>query len=166
MFSIWHAWALSIIESPFVKGGPCNHDDLFRALLICSMSRNEYIKICNSETEVDKLIDIALKYAESEREERDNTKQNIESYLQDCLVMPDFFSDGSSDPVKDRVRCPIEWHMVFFLVSSRLALTEDEAWDYPYARCQCWQAVKGEQGGSKAYVDKRDREDFKKSETA
>lgn len=93
-------------------------------------------------------------------DERETVMTAVCEYVNACTTFPEFWSDGKTDPVKDRMRCPFEWHAVAMLLSMRICATEADAWDYPVALAQCWQAVEGERNGSKNYVDPVDRKDF------
>ena len=80
-------------------------------------------------------------------------------YIESQTETPDFWSDTESDTIKNRLRCPPEWHLVLSLLRHGLCQSEDEAWDYPYSRAVCWRAVIGEQvEGSQSYVDPLDRQ--------
>jgi hypothetical protein len=165
--SIWHVWALKAADSPFVEGKPYGIEDICKAVMLCSLTRNDYVALAASESALAALYGtIAGEYLAKDKEGRDEACKAFDDYRAACTVYPDFYAGEGVDPVRDRVRCPSEWHLVASLLDMRVCGTEAEAWDSPIARAHCWQAVLGERRGSKAYVDQRDRDDFKALEEA
>lgn len=158
--SIWHSWALRSIESPFIEGGEYSTDDVCNAILVCSLTRSEYSN-ANQMDIAARLGEIAANWLRLDDDARSETLDCFNAYLDACTRFPEFWRSEDSDPVRDRLRCPAEWHLVATLTNMHVC-TESEAWDYPISRAQCWQAVEGERAGSQAYVDQRDRQDFEK----
>lgn len=159
-FSIWHSWALKSIDSPYVYGGKFDIEDTCQAVMICALTRDEYADLQQTEALTALYGTIAGEYLKLTDEERQNVVSGFVGYIDACSVFPEFYESEDSDPVKDRLRCPGEWHLVANLLKMRICDSEEAAFDYPVARAQCWQAVAGEQAGSRAYVDQRDRDDF------
>ena len=158
--SIWHSWALLSMESPFIGGGEYTTDDVCNAVLVCSLTREEY----SGSNPIDiatRLGHIASEWLTLDDDARAETLDCFVAYLDACTRFPEFWRGEDSDPIRDRLRCPAEWHLIATLTNMGIS-KESEAWDYPIARAQCWQAVEGERAGSRAYVDQRDRDDFAK----
>jgi len=164
-FSIWHSWALKAMESPFVCGGDFDIESFCDSILICTLRKEDHDAIIrSSHLAVYKGGQIAPAILSASQEEREEAVIQFIEYIQDCTEFPDFWEGSDLDPIKDRIRCPTEWHLVAALLRMRICQTESEAWNYPAARAHCWLAVEGERKGSKSYVDPRDRADIKKAE--
>jgi hypothetical protein len=159
-FSIWHSWALKSIDSPYVYGVDFDIEDTCQAVMICALSRDEYAELQQTEAITVLYGRIAGKYLALSEEDRTKVVGEFVSYIDACSVFPEFYAPEKSDPVRDRMRCPGEWHLVACLLHLRICDSEKAAFDYPVARAQCWQAIEGERAGSRSYVDQRDRDDF------
>lgn len=162
--SIWHVWALSALESPYVLGGNYGVEDVVNCLLFCTQTRESYNALALTCMEGAVKGEIAAAYLEADKDGRFEAEKQLAAYFGDCTVFPEFWQDSKTDPVKDRLRCPGEWHLVATLLQMRICQTETEAWDYPIARARCWQAVESERQGGSSYMDKRDRDDLKQLE--
>jgi hypothetical protein len=161
--TLWHVWSLKSLESPFVSGKPYDTEDICKAIMICGLRRKDYAELCGSENAIAALFGtIAADYLVKSKSDRAEVCNAFGKYLSSCTEFPEFYSSAKQNDIRDRLRCPSEWHIVASLLDMRICQTEDDAWDYPIARAQCWQAVQGERNGSKAYVDQRDRDDFEK----
>ena len=162
--SIWHVWTLKAWDNPYVTGGEYDVDDVCNCMAVCTQTRESFTAIAAQNLHGALKGDIGAAYLEASKEEREHAEKQLAEYFTQCTVFPEFWEDGKSDPVKDRLRCPGEWHLVATLLQMRVCQTEEDAWDYSIARARCWQAVEGERAGSRAYVDQRDRMDFAKLE--
>jgi hypothetical protein len=160
--SVWHVWALSAMDSPYIIGGDLTVEAICRALMICTQTRAGFAELINTDAHILLLGDIAGIYLAATPEERADAQQAFAEYIDACTVFPEFWEDGKTDAVKDRLRCPVEWHIVAALVRMGIVRTEDQAWDYPIARARCWGAVEAERNGNNKYVDQRDRADMEK----
>ena len=161
--SVWHWWPLRSLESPFFDGGEYGIEDVCKAVMLCSLDSSGYSRIASDPNALAALYGfIAAEYIGLDKEGREDAVKAFVEYLDACTVAPEYWSDDKGDGKADRIRCPVEWHIVVSLLKNRICQTEAEAWDYPMQRAQCWQAVIGEQAGSKAYVDAKDRADMKK----
>jgi hypothetical protein len=159
--SIWHVWALKASSNPFATGGKYDIESFCNALLICTLSKSQFDELVRTDAlAVYKGHHIAPAILTADEDTRAEALGVFLEYFDACTVYPEFWEDDKSDPVKDRLRCPSEWHLVASLLRMRIAQTEAEAWDYPIAKAHCWVAVEGERNGSKNYVDQRDRNDF------
>jgi len=150
-------WLLRSIDSPYAVGGVPGPIDFCYALMVCSSTRKEFGQVLaeGPAAVVEKLVG---KYFMMSAEQADAEKLVFEEYLERQTLSPEFWSDADSDAVKDRLRCPAEWHLVLSLLRYDVCKTEGDAWDYPYNRAVCWRAVIGEQvDGSRSYVDPLDR---------
>jgi hypothetical protein len=162
--SIWHSWALKAAANPFSIGGEYGIEDICNALLICTLTKHQHDELAGlGALGLYKGEQIAPPLISATTEERAEALRLFLDYFDDCTQFPDFWQDGKADPVKDRVRCPREWHLVASLMRMNICRTEPEAWDYPIAKAQCWMAVEGERNGSKSYVDERDRADIERA---
>ena len=159
--SIWHVWILKALENPFAVGGIPKAQDLAQAVLVCSNDRKSFGEIMSDDdTLTDKIADLAQAWYEV-----DDISSHIRSfhlYVEQGVSGPEFWEDPKTDAVKDRQRCPVEWHLVYMLLNNKVCHTEEEAWNYPFNRAVCWSAVVGEQNGSRNYIDQVDREQIKK----
>lgn len=159
--SIWHVWALSAMDSPYVCGGKYTVDDICNCLMICSQTRESFAALSAGGLHVALKGEIGAAYIEADKDARAQAEAQLAQYIADCTVFPEFWEKEKTDAVKDRLRCPPEWHIVSAILSMRICQTEAEAWDYPIARARCWQAVDGERNGGRDYLDARDRADLK-----
>ena len=161
--SVWHCWQLRSIESPFFDGGEYGVEDVCKAVMLCSLDRNGYSSVASDSNALAALYGfIAAEYIALDKEGREEAVKAFVAYLDACTIAPEYWSADKGDGRADRIRCPFEWHVVAALLKNRICQTEAEAWDYPMQRAQCWQAVIGEQAGSKSYVDAVDRADMAK----
>lgn len=154
--SVWHIWILQGIRSPFAIGGRIEDKDVGMAVAVCSKNRAECVAFLSDEVAVAKEM---LQLAELWHSEEDMTPHiaALNSYMEDGMTAPEFWENPGQNPVKDRQRCPSEWHLVSLLLKNNICRTERQAWDYPYARAVCWAAVSAEQQGSRNYIDPIDR---------
>lgn len=161
--SIWHVWTLKTIDSPLVVGGKYDLEDVCKAVMICALTRAEYYDMARHQDALTAYYGtIAAAYIELDTEAREHVLSELGTYIDECTVFPEFWEGEGVDDVRDRIRCPVEWHLVLSLLKNGICHTEEDAWNYPISRAQCWQAVVGEMQGSKAYMDAVDREDIKK----
>jgi hypothetical protein len=164
--SIWHLWFLRSQDNPFVVGGSPNADDLAMAVLTCSMTRKEMGQCLDDEIKLaESVSDMVDLWLEMSKEQKAEHIKAFDEYIQAGMNAPDFWQSADLDEVKHRLRCPSEWHIVFLLLKNSICKTEEEAWNYPYARAICWRAVIGEQNGNRDYIDPVDRADLKKVNT-
>lgn len=158
--SIWHVWALRAAESPLINGGKFDIEDVCKAVMLCGMTREDYARQIQSGEIAITLGDVAAEYLQLSPEDREIEVANLADYIDQMTQFPEYWQKEKSDPVKDRIRCPTEWHLVSSLLAMSICKDESAAWDYPIARAQCWQAIQGEQAGSKNYMDAKDRADM------
>jgi hypothetical protein len=165
--SIWHVWALKAASSPFVDSGKYGIEDLCKAVMICSLTKADYEGLACIENGIDVLYGtIGGEYLALDADARQAVCTAFDQYLSACSEFPEFWNDGKPEDASKRLRCPYEWHLVATLLDMRICTSEAQAWDYPISRAQCWQTVKGERNGSRAYVDQRDRDDLSALEGA
>jgi len=155
--TLWHMWLLRNMENPYAVGGIPQGDDLCEVVLVCSLTRQQFAKAMRREmTQLTELL-VGRWFMLSEEEMQDQS-DILHDYLEAQTDTVEFWEDSNSDPVKDRLRCPPEWHLVLTLLRNNVVRDEQEAWDYPYNRAMAWRAVVNEAvHGSRDYVDPLDR---------
>lgn len=165
--SIWHMWTLKTMESPFVDGGGYDVEDVCKAVMVCGLNKKTHDELAATDYGLTALYgEIGGAYLELEKDARTEAIKALVEYLDECSNFPEFWEEEKTDATADRIRCPIEWHLVRSILDMRICQTESEAWDYPIARAQCWLAVQGESKGSKSYVDQMDRDAIRQLEEA
>jgi hypothetical protein len=161
--SIWHVWLLKSYDSPFAVGGQPQVNDLALAVLICSMNRKDIGAVLSNDKKMAEAVaSIAENWFTIPSAELEIHVLAFNQYLTEGLDGPQFWEDPEHNPVKDRSRCPMEWHLVKMLLNERICQTEEEAWNYSFTRALCWSAVVGETNGSRNYIDPVDRADIEK----
>lgn len=165
--SIWHVWALKASDSAFLRATTHTRDDVVRLLFVCSLTRADYARL-NQEPAASELYaaGIALKVLRATEDEHLAALESIKDYFDAGTNIPEFWAREKSDPVKDRLRCPVEWHLAALMVEMGVSANIADAWDVPLVEAKCWQAVYSERNGSRDYVDQKDRNDFQKSKEA
>lgn len=156
--SLWHMWLLRSMENPYAVGGIPEGQDLCELVFVCSMTRKGFARATNRHAGqiTEQLVG---RFFLMDADDRTETVNLIHEYLESQTDVVEFWQAEDSDPIKDRMRCPPEWHLILDLLKARICETEDDAWDYPYARAMAWRAVITEsQTGSREYIDPLDRE--------
>lgn len=156
-FTLWHMWMLRSMENPYAVGGTLTPEAIFEALSVCSMTRTGFATAVNRHIEL-VTAKYAIKYVSMSHEDRQRELEVISEYFKSQCDSVEFWEQEDYDPIKDRTRCPMEWHLVLKLLQNNICMTEDEAWNYPYARSMAWFAVINEQEGSRNYIDETDRQ--------
>lgn len=164
--SIWHMWLLRNMGNPYAVGGTADGASLCELVMVCSMDRREFAKYANSGA--DRLSEMLVgRFFLMSQEEKQEQMDVIHEYLETQTDVVEFWDSGDSDPIRDRLRCPPEWHMVLSLLKHGVCNTEEQAWDYPYARAMAWRAVINEsEYQSRNYIDPLDREQIEKVNNA
>lgn len=156
--SLWHICMLKEQDSPYITGGEVKIQDLAIAVLICSMNRETFSHFMSDEKSMQKaaddMVDSWLLKKEGDQRECFAT---FLAYINASFNAPEFWEEEKSNQIKDRLRCPIEWHLIIMLLKERICNTEEDAWNYSYQRAVCWRAVISEANGSRNYIDPLDR---------
>lgn len=158
-FSLWHLWFLRSQENPFIIGGRPDPSDFALAVLTCTMTRKQFGEnVRDADGLAEKVEALVNSWLEMPAESRSEHLKAFDEYLTAGMTAPEFWEKEGTDDVRDRLRCPPEWHLVIMLLKQKICQTEEEAWDYSYARAVCWRAVIGEQNGGRDYIDPIDRQ--------
>lgn len=153
--SLWHLWFLRSQENPFIVGGNPYPSDFALAVLTCSLTRRGLGETINDDVQMAELVSgMVEKWLDMPDEKKSEHLKAFDHYIEEGAKAPEFWENGESDPIKDRLRCPPEWHLVMMLLKNKICQTEEEAWNYSYARAVCWRAVIGEQNGGRDYIDR------------
>lgn len=156
--SLWHVWFLRSNESPYATGEDPKLSDLAFAIITCSMTREEMGRAIEDESIMaERALEVSENWVSLSETERLKHAKAMDRYLSAGMAAPEFWEDPDSDEIKDRLRCPAEWHLVYMLLKHGICQSEEQAWNYSYARAVCWRAVFGEQMGSRDYIDPIDR---------
>lgn len=152
-FSAFHVAALTILESPFWRGGTVTRDNLVVAAFVCTLQYPHGASALFPEPD----IDLIAKWGkEAAALDVDHEQEKFTAYMDDYTHMPDMWreKDGagktSGVPVANLIVSTVMMHM---------AITLKEAWNMPFSELVGYKTAIAEANGAKIVSDK-DRVDI------
>lgn len=148
-YSCGHEILLSMERSPYLLGGKTDWHDLFTAVLICSQNFADGLKLIRSPRRV-KLFAwiwrLSLKLTMRGRLNLIGEGNRFSKYLEDNNWSPPVCEPVFGKNGARRLKAPKAFRLVPFLCS-HLHLTEAQAFDFPMARAQSYQAAVDDKAG-------------------
>lgn len=166
-FSLYHAYVLEQLESPYIAGGVPSKAQTITALIVCSTLRSQgagpalrfwlcmrtrfawhcRLFFCRHQKIADRLI------------------EHIAAYF----AVPEMYRkpDASAPPASNKSGAPWQWN-VAVVCSSELRIDWARVWDMPICEAACMKAICDERagGGTIAYRFNREMERFKRKGAA
>jgi hypothetical protein len=139
-FAPFHALMLEAVQSPFMRGGYGDFDDIILAVHICSHSWAARASILSASQE---LVEWGKTCTAGDIS---SAREKLESYFSESWKMPQFWpTDGGT------MRANWIYHLVVFGMRY-LRMPESRAWDCPISRLVCYRACVGETDGDKSLM--------------
>jgi hypothetical protein len=159
--TLGHCWILDTLQSPIIKGGSINLDDILLAVIICSLPWLEALDIIQYDKLESKALELGSSVIESDIEQ---AKQQLLKYVSYYATCPE-----RQDNKSDRLGVVVPWYFCLCISLLRLGFSEEKAWSCEVGKALCYQAAASYMDGDKGLLSdyqieqlERDPEDAKR----
>jgi len=153
-FSAFHAAALTLLDSPFWRGGTPDRSELIIAAYVCTLTFPHGAAALFPELQQDKVLEFGKKCTGADFEAECTA---FLDHILDYMHTPEEWTKKDSDGGKSGVPGP--FLIVSIVLQHMSGITETEAWNMPFSRLVGYKTAIAESFGAKV-VSEQDRKDI------
>ena len=153
-FSAFHVAALTLLESPFWRGGTPDRDDLIVAAYVCTLTYPHGAAVLFPEPQLDKIAEWGASCGDADfAEEHEEFREYLDEYLHTPATWKRKGETGGMSGL------PAPFAIVSMVLQHMGGICEREAWNMPFSRLMGYKIAIAESFGA-SVVSEQDRKDF------